>query len=256
MIFIDTHSHLYDDQFSEDMDLILERINNHHIDKIFLPNIDSHTVNSMHLLEKRNPSLFFPMIGVHPTSIKDDYKEELDIAYNWLNQRKYYGIGEIGIDLYWDKTYLKQQIDAFETQIEWAIERNMPVIIHARDSFECIFNSLKKFPKEKLFGIFHSFTGNTETAGHIFSLGDFYLGINGIVTFKNSGLDNIVKQIPLEKIVLETDSPYLAPIPYRGKRNESAYLTFIAQKIADIKEVELGEVAEKTTKNALTVFSL
>jgi TatD DNase family protein len=254
MKLIDTHSHLYDEKFANDMDLVLQRIKDNHIEKIFLPNVDSSTIENMHRLVEKNPALFFPLMGVHPTSIKENYIEELDIAYNWLLKKKYYGIGEIGIDLYWDKTYLQEQINAFEIQIEWAIEKNLPIIIHARESFEIIFKCLKKFPSNKLFGIFHSFTGNAETAETIFSLGNFKIGINGIITFKNSELNNIINQIPLEKIVLETDAPYLAPVPHRGKRNESSYLIFIAEKIAEIKKMSLEEVARKTTESTSEIF--
>ena len=245
MKLIDTHSHIYQDDFKEDIDEAIDRLEKEHIYKVLLPNVDSETIDKIHALEQKKPGLFYPMIGIHPTSINENYKEELETVNQWLSNRKYCGIGEIGIDLYWDKTFINEQIIAFETQIQWAIERDMPIVIHSRDSFDTIYASLKKFDKKQLKGIFHSFTGDYETAEKIFSLGDFKLGINGIVTFKNSGLDKTIAQLPVEKIVLETDSPYLAPVPYRGKRNESAYLALIARKIAEI-----------TTQNTLKLFSL
>ena len=256
MKLIDTHSHIYEDDFKDDIDDAIARLEQQHIYKVLLPNVDSGTIEKMHSLERKRPDLFYPMMGVHPTSINGNYEEELKTAKTHLSNRKYCAVGEIGIDLYWDKTFLNEQIIAFETQIQWAIEKELPIVIHSRESFDVICESLKKFDKKKLKGVFHSFTGDVETAEKIFSLGDFSLGINGIVTFKNSGLDKTVGQLPLEKLVLETDSPYLAPIPYRGKRNESAYLALIAQKIAEIKNIPVEKVAETTTQNALELFSL
>ena len=256
MQLIDTHSHIYLDDFDKDIDEAINRLEQEQVYKVLLPNVDSETINRMHSLEQKKPGLFHSMIGVHPGSIKENYKKELETVNQWLSNRKYCGIGEIGIDLYWDKTYLNEQIIAFETQIQWAIEKGMPIVVHSRDSFDVIYASLKKFDKKQLKGIFHSFTGNLETAEKIFSLGNFKLGINGIVTFKNSGLDKTIAQLPLEKIVLETDAPYLAPIPYRGKRNESAYLALIARKIAEIKEESVEKIAEITTQNTLNLFSL
>jgi TatD DNase family protein len=256
MKLIDTHSHIYEDDFKEDIDEAIDRLAQEHVYKVLLPNVDSETIDKMHSLEQKRPDLFHSMIGVHPSSIKENYREELETASKWLSNRKYCAIGEIGIDLYWDKTFINEQIIAFETQIQWAIEKDLPVVIHSRESFDTIHASLKKFDKKQLKGIFHSFAGDMETAEIIFSLGNFKLGINGIVTFKNSGLDKTVAQLPLEKIVLETDSPYLAPVPYRGKRNESAYLSLIAKKIAEIKEQSMEKIAEITTRNALELFFL
>jgi len=258
MKLIDTHSHIYEDDFKEDIDEAIDRLEQEHIYiyKVLLPNVDSETIEKMHSLERKRPDLFHSMMGVHPSSIKANYKEELETANKWLSSREYCAIGEIGIDLYWDKTFVNEQIIAFETQIGWAIEKDLPVVIHSRESFDTIHASLKKFDKKHLRGIFHSFAGDVETAEKIFSLGNFKLGINGIVTFKNSGLDKTVAQLPLEKIVLETDSPYLAPNPYRGKRNESAYLSLIARKIAEVKEQSMEKIAEITTKNALELFPL
>ena len=256
MKLIDTHSHIYEDDFNEDIDEAIDRLEREHICKVLLPNVDSETIDKMHSLEQKKPGLFHSMMGVHPSSIKENYKEELELAHKWLLTGKYCAIGEIGIDLYWDKTFINEQITAFETQIDWAIGKGLPVVIHSRDSFDTIYTSLKKFDKKHLRGVFHSFAGTVEIAGKIFSLGDFKLGINGIVTFKNSGLDKTVAQLPLERIVLETDSPYLTPAPHRGKRNESAYLSLIAKKIAGIKELPVEKVAEITTRNAVEMFSL
>jgi TatD DNase family protein len=256
MQLIDTHSHIYEDDFSKDMDAVIERLEEQSVYKVLLPNIDAESIPKMHTLKQKRPNLFHIMMGLHPTSVKENYKAELETINYWLSKKEYCAIGEIGIDLYWDKTFLKEQIEAFETQIQWAIEKDKPVVIHSRESFEVIFESLRKFDKKKLRGVFHSFAGNMETAAEIFKLGDFKLGINGVVTFKNSGLDKIVAQLPLEKMVLETDAPYLTPAPHRGKRNESAYLILIAQRIADVTGPTLEEVAAITTKNAQDLFSL
>jgi TatD DNase family protein len=256
MKLIDTHSHIYEDDFKEDIDDAIIRLEQQHIYKVLLPNVDSGTIEKMHSLEQKRPDLFHAMIGVHPTSIKENCREELEAVNNRLSGGKYCALGEIGIDLYWDKTFLNEQIIAFETQIQWAIEKELPIVIHSRESFNVIYESLKKFNRKKLKGVFHSFTGDYETAEKIFSSGDFKLGINGIVTFKNSGLDKVVAHLPLEKMVLETDAPYLAPVPHRGKRNESAYLSLVARKVAEIKNEPIEKIAKITTQNALELFSL
>jgi len=254
MRLIDTHSHIYEDDFQEDIDAVIQRFEKEGVFNVFLPNIDSESIPKMHALEAKRGDLFHPMMGLHPTSVKGNYKEELEIINHWLSEREYCAIGETGIDLYWDKSFLKEQIEAFETQIQWAVEKEIPIIIHCRESFEVICNSLKKFDKKRLKGIFHSFSGDRSAADEIFRLGNFLLGINGVVTFKNAGLDKTVAQLPLEKIVLETDAPYLTPIPHRGKRNEPAYLILIAKKIAEITGKTLEEIAEITTKNAKELF--
>jgi len=256
MRLIDTHSHLYEEAFDEDLDEVIKRLEEQGVYKVLLPNVDQDTINRIHRLEQKRPDLFHAMMGLHPSNVKENYRQELDTVYSWITKRPYCAIGEIGIDLYWDCTFEKEQIIAFETQIEWAIERNLPIVIHSREAFEPICNCLKKFNKEKLCGVFHSFAGDMETAEKIFSLGDFKVGINGIVTFKNSGLDKTIAQLPIEKMVLETDAPYLTPTPHRGKRNESAYLTLIAKKIAEIKEEPIEKIVKMTTQNALELFSL
>lgn len=194
-------------------------------------------------------------MGLHPTSVKENYQNELDICKNWLDSRKYCAIGEIGIDLYWDKTFVKEQQIAFDTQINWALKFNLPIVIHSRESFDEIFEILENYKNTNLKGVFHSFSGNLEQANKAIELG-FLLGINGIVTFKNSGLDKTVAEVPLEKLILETDAPYLAPVPKRGKRNESSYVKYTAQKIAEIYQTKIERVAEITSHNARNLFNL
>jgi len=254
MHLIDTHTHLYLPNFSNDIDKVIERAVNTGITKMFLPNIDSGTIKSMNKIAADYKDYCFPMIGLHPTSVNEDFKKELRIIENELVSGKYIAVGETGIDLYRDKTYIKEQIIAFEKQIGFAREFNLPVVIHARESFNELFATLKKYRNSGLKGVFHAFTGTVDQANYIINELNFKLGIGGIVTFKNSGLDNIVKEIDLEDIVLETDSPFLAPVPKRGKRNESSYLIFIAEKISQIKNVNQAKVAEITTQNAHTIF--
>jgi TatD DNase family protein len=252
-MFIDTHTHLYLEDFDKDIDAVIKRATDAGIEKFFLPNIDSTSVEVMHDLCKKYPKQCFPMMGLHPCSVKENYQEELSAAYTLLQTNKYYAVGEIGIDLYWDKTHLQQQIDAFEKQIQWALDLDLPIVIHCRDAFDEIYNVLlktKKLPK----GIFHCFSGNAEQAQKIIDLGGFKLGIGGVVTFRNSGLDKALEHVDLKHIVLETDAPYLTPTPYRGQRNESSYIRIIANRIAEIKNCNVGLVAEITTKNAIEIF--
>lgn len=254
MILTDTHTHLYSSQFDEDRKQVIEKCLENGISNLFLPGIDSSSIEGMLALEKAFPNNCHAMMGLHPCSVKDNYKEELTIVLDWLNQRDFCAIGEIGIDLYWDKSTLKHQQDAFKTQIEWAKERALPFVIHCRDAFDEIFEIMDELNDDNMKGIFHCFTGNIDQAHHIINYSGFKLGIGGVVTFKNSGLDRVVHQIGLEHLVLETDSPYLAPTPYRGKRNESAYLVNIAQKVAEIHQTSLEKIAEITTQNAKDVF--
>jgi TatD DNase family protein len=252
-MFIDTHTHLYAEEFSADIDEALKKAIDAGVNKFFLPNIDSSSIDVMHALCERHPQHCFPMMGLHPCSVKENYKEELAIAYNYLQTKKYVAVGEIGIDLYWDKTFYKEQVEAFEQQINWALKFNVPIVIHCRNSFDEIYevlSSFKKLPK----GIFHCFSGNAEQAQKIIDNTGFKLGIGGVITFKNSGLDKAVEHIDLKHLVLETDSPYLAPVPYRGKRNESAYIPLIAAKLAEVKKCSLLEVADVTTANAKEIF--
>ncbi|MBE9466968.1 MAG: TatD family hydrolase [Bacteroidetes bacterium] len=255
MVLVDTHSHIYLNEFDNDREQVIKNAFTNNVSKILFPNIDSSTVAPLLKLAGDYPNNFFPMMGLHPTSVKNDYLEELKNVELWLKKEKFYAIGEIGIDLYWDKTFKIQQIDAFEKQIELAINNDLPIVIHTRSSFELIFDIIGKYKIDKLRGVFHCFTGNNEQAEKIISLG-FKLGIGGIVTFKNSGLDKVVQNVDLENILLETDSPYLSPAPKRGKRNESANIIYIAEKIARLHNVTIDKLAEITTQNAKELFNI
>jgi TatD DNase family protein len=252
-MFVDTHSHIYSEEFSSDRDEAIARAIKAGVNKIVLPNIDSSTIKSMLDLADSGPGLFIPLIGLHPTSVKEDFLKELQIMEYWFSKRIFSGIGEIGIDLYWDKTFINQQTEAFRIQIGWAKKAGIPIVIHVRDSFPEVIEVLKQEKDESLTGVFHSFTGNLEQAEQVIDLG-FKIGIGGIVTFRNSGLDAIVQQIDLKQILLETDSPWLAPVPHRGRRNETAYITAVAAKIASLHETSIEEVARITTQNAQQLF--
>lgn len=252
-MFIDTHTHLYSEEFNTDRTSIIEKAIANSVTKLYLPNIDSTSVDGMLQLEKEFPENCFAMMGLHPCSVKENYLEELIIVKKWLDKRKFIAIGEIGIDLYWDKTFIAEQEIAFKKQIDWALHYNYSIVIHCRNAFDEIFSILQTYPKLPK-GIFHCFSGDIEQAQKILSLKNFKLGIGGVLTFKNSGLDKVVENISLDDIVLETDSPYLAPIPHRGKRNESSYIPLIAQKIAEIKNITIQEVELITTKNAHFIF--
>jgi len=255
MILTDTHTHLYANQFDEDRVEVMQRAIDLGVSRFFIPAIDSETTESMFTLEKQFPNNVFLMMGLHPTSIKENYKEELAHVKSWLDKRDFYGVGEIGIDLYWDKTFVKEQQEAFKMQINWAKEKNLPIVIHCRDAFDEVFEVLEDVKDDKLYGIFHCFTGNQEQAKKAIGY-NMKLGIGGVVTFKNGKIAQFLNEIPLENIVLETDSPYLAPTPYRGKRNESAYLVNVADKMAEIHQVSLEEVATITTKNSKQIFGI
>ncbi len=252
-MFIDTHTHLYSEEFNPDRNEIIKNSITKGITKLYLPNVDSTSIDGMLQLEKEFPENCFAMMGLHPCSVKENYLEELAIIESWLDKRKFAAIGEIGIDLYWDKTFLNEQEIAFKKQIDWALTYNYSIVIHCRNAFDEIYsilNSYKTLPK----GIFHCFSGTIEQAEKILALKHFKLGIGGVVTFKNSGLDKVLESISIEDIVLETDAPYLAPMPHRGKRNESSYIPLIAQKVADIKNISIEEVQHITTKNASYIF--
>jgi TatD DNase family protein len=232
---------------------MMERAMESGVDRFFLPNIDQTSIGGMLQMEEDYPGQCFAMMGIHPCSIKDDYKEELAVVEKWLGERPFCAIGEIGIDLYWDKTHFRQQQDAFRKQIQWAKSLDIPIVIHSRDATAEVLEILEEQKDERLRGIFHCFTGTLEEAASIIDLG-FFLGIGGVVTFKNGGLDKVVKDISLEHLVLETDAPYLAPAPRRGKRNESAYVRLVAEKIAAVQQVPFAEVARQTTANAEALF--
>ncbi len=253
MILTDTHTHLYLDEYKDDIHQVISKAQQNNVEYFLMPNIDSSTIKKMNALCKEYPKQIFPMIGLHPTSVKENYMDELSIMKKSLKKQKYYAIGEIGIDLYWDKTFSKEQDYALRYQIGLAKEFDLPVAIHTRSSFDESIEILKEEYDESLKGVFHCFGGTYQQALDIIEMG-FYLGIGGVVTFKNSGLDKVVENIDLKNIILETDAPYLTPSPYRGLRNESSYLTLIAQKIADLKRVTIEEVAEITTFNAKKLF--
>ena len=255
MIITDTHTHLYSEQFDDDRADMMQRAIDNGISRFFVPAIDSSYSEAMFNLEKEYPSYVYLMMGLHPTSVKENYLEELQLVKNWLDKRKFYGIGEIGIDLYWDKSFLVQQQDAFKTQIEWAKERKLPIVIHCRESFNEIFEVLEDVNDERLFGIFHCFTGDFEQAKRALSF-NMKLGIGGVVTFKNGGIDKFLHKIPVKNIVLETDSPYLAPVPFRGKRNESSYMLKILDKLVDIYNLTPQEIAKITTQNSIDIFGI
>jgi len=258
MYFIDTHTHLFLEEFDQDRKETIQKAIYAKVTKMILPNVDSQKSEILIQMAKDNAENIFPLMGLHPSSVKENYKDELSLVVENLKSHTFYGIGEIGIDLYWDKTFLQEQIEAFRFQINLAREYQMPIIIHVRDSFDETFEVLELELKEHGSlpkGIFHCFTGNLEQARRAIQLG-FLLGIGGVLTFKNSGLDNVVKQLDLTDLVLETDSPFLAPAPFRGKRNESAYIPIIAQRLADIHEVSLEKVAQITTKNAELLFMI
>jgi len=246
---------LFSSQFDNDRHQVVQKAIEQGVDKMLLPNINSKTLEAMHQLCQDFPQHCFPMMGLHPCDVKDDYEEELKIIKSHLDKGKYVAIGEIGIDLYWDKGTLDIQKKAFRQQLKWAKEYDLPVAIHIRKSFDTIFEVLEEVNDQNLRGVFHCFTGSKEQGQKAIEMG-FMLGIGGVVTFKNSGLDKVLKELPLEKLLLETDSPYLAPTPYRGQRNESSFITIVAQKLAEIYEVNLEEVAIKTTQNAKTLFNL
>jgi len=255
MIITDTHTHLYSEQFNEDRNEMVQRAIDAGVSRFFIPAIDSTYMSAMLELEKEFPTNMFLMIGLHPTHVKENFEEELAFVKKWLNKRNFYAVGEIGIDLYWDKSTLEIQQKAFKTQIKWAKEKKLPIVIHCRDAFDEIFEILEDEKDETLYGIFHCFTGNLEQAKKAISY-QMKLGIGGVVTFKNGKIDQFLHEIPLEHIVLETDAPYLAPTPFRGKRNESSYIINVLEKLADIYNVSPQEIAEVTTQNSKNVFGI
>ena len=254
-MLIDTHSHIYLEDFLNDVDEVIQKAYNIDVKKIVLPNIDSGSVKRLNDLSDAYPHLCYPLMGLHPTSVSSDYKEEIQAVEYWLEKRKYYGIGEIGIDLYWDRTYVKEQKDAFRYQIKLAKSKQLPIVIHLRNSFNEVYEIVNEEQDGSLKGIFHCFSGNESEAQQIIDLG-FLLGIGGVVTFKNSNLSQIIEKIDLKYLVLETDSPYLSPVPKRGQRNESSYLVYIAQKVAETYGIRVEQVAEITTVNARNLFGI
>ena len=255
MILIDTHCHLYLSAFKNDIDAIIKRGEDIGVQKFYLPAIDSSETDNMLLLEKKFPGKCMAMMGLHPCSVKENYKTELEHAAKQLSNRKFAAVGEIGLDFHWDKAFTEQQYDAFRTQIQWALQYNLPIVIHTRDAMNETIDVVKEYVDKGTRGIFHCFSGNYENAKTIIDAG-FYLGIGGVLTYKNAGLAEVIAKIDLQHIVLETDSPYLTPAPFRGKQNESSYLKYILEKLAAIKNVTVEEVAAITTANAEKIFSL
>lgn len=250
---VDSHAHMYLSDFDDDIGQVVDRAKEAGIRQIFMPNINSNSIDGMLNLEMQYGDYCVPMMGIHPCYVHDNYKSELEIAKSWLERRDFCAIGEIGIDLYWDKNYVDQQIEAFEMQINWAKDLKKPIVIHCRESLDLTIQIVTKNQDGNLRGIFHCFTGDLDQAKKVTDL-NFLLGIGGVVSFKNSGLDTVLKDIPLQNIVLETDSPYLAPTPFRGKRNEPAFVRFIAEKLAEIQSGDLPAISSATTNNALQLF--
>ena len=251
---IDTHSHIYSEEFDADRTEVVRRAKDAGVERIIMPNVDSESLQRMLDTEKQYPNYCYATIGLHPTSVEENYRDELDLVRSELERRKYIAVGEIGLDFYWDKTFIQEQVIAFQTQVEWALEYNLPIIIHVRNSHKETIEALKPFKSKGLRGVFHCFTGAKKEADEIFASGDFLLGIGGVVTFKNSGLAENLKNIPLQKLLLETDSPYLTPTPYRGKRNESAYMALVCNKLAEVYGIPIEAIDRITTRNADNLF--
>jgi TatD DNase family protein len=256
MQLIDTHAHLYLDQFEDDRTEMIARAKAAGVKKVLLPDIDSKTTQNLLDLVATDPEFFVPMFGLHPCSVNEHFAKELEHVERMLDKLPACAVGEIGIDLYWDKSTLKWQQEAFEIQIGWAKERGLPIVIHARDSYQEIFDVVDRLNDNDLTGVFHCFTGTSDQAAHIVSYGGFKMGIGGVVTFKNGGLDKTLANIDLQHLVLETDAPYLSPVPYRGKRNESAYIRFVVDKLAEIYDLPAVKIGEVTSANARRLFGL
>lgn len=252
-MYIDTHCHIYLDDFAGDLDKVVQRAENEGVKKFYLPAIDSEVIPQMLALETRYPGKCFAMMGLHPCSVKKNYREELDIVAQWLEKRPFAAIGEIGLDFYWDKTFTDQQYEAFNLQMQWALDRNMPIVIHTRNAMPETISAVRPFAEKGLKGIFHCFGGSPEEAQQITGMG-FYLGIGGVITYKKSGLSETIKHIDLKHVVLETDSPYLTPVPFRGKRNESSYIKYVVKEIAEAKQCSEKEIGRITTENAEKIF--
>lgn len=254
-MYIDTHAHIYSDDFDDDRDMMISNALQAGVEKIVLPNIDEGSIDKMIRLSKQYPGICFPLMGLHPTSVTENYKDQLDAIECLFTKYKFYGVGETGIDLYWDTSKTEEQKDAFRIQLRWAKHLKIPVVIHVRNSFDEVFSVLSHEQDGTLRGVFHCFAGNISEARKITDIG-FLLGIGGVVTFKNSRLHETLSQIAIDNIVLETDSPYLAPMPHRGRRNECAYLVYIAQKLSEIYGIKPNKVGEITTHNARILFGI
>jgi TatD DNase family protein len=255
-MYIDTHSHVYLSDFEEDRQEMMERAKANNVQKILLPNIDVSTIQSLNDCVQKDHTLFKGMMGLHPGSVKEDYKEQLERIKKELFDGSFIAVGEIGIDLYWDKSFIEEQKGAFRTQIEWALELDLPIVIHARDSFQEITDILEEYKETSLRGVFHCFSGDKEQLHKALSFANFMLGIGGVLTFKNGGLDKIIHEAPLDRLLLETDAPYLTPAPHRGKRNEPAYIPLIASKLAEVMERSIEHIERITSRNAAILFNL
>ncbi|GBU08767.1 DNase [Bacteroidales bacterium] len=253
-LLIDTHSHIYHEDFDQDISATIDRAKKAGVAKVLLPNIDLKSIPRMLNLCQQYPNYCYPMMGLHPTSVSEDFRQDLDQMRQLLDKDKYIAIGEIGIDLYWDKSLLTQQISAFEDQLKWSIESDLPIVIHTRDAFDEVMQSLQRVGIDKLRGVFHSFGGNGEHLKEIMRHPQFMIGINGVLTFKNVKLVNYLSSFPLNRILVETDAPYLAPVPYRGKRNEPAYILHTVEILSQVYDVPAQEIAESTSQNALRLF--
>lgn len=257
MTLIDSHAHLFLEEFSEDLPQVIMRAKEAGVARIFMPNIDSTTIAPMWQVCTQYENYCFPMIGLHPTSVNADYKQELSIVEQELGSgKKYVAVGEIGMDLYWDKTYLNEQVEVLKQQLEWALAYDLPVVIHCREAFDYIYKVMEPYSQKGLRGVFHSFTGTQSEAERILDFPHFFIGINGVVTFKKSTLPEVLRAIPMERLVLETDAPYLTPAPNRGKRNESAYVKDTLIKVAEVYNREVELVAKQTSENALKLFGM
>lgn len=255
MNLVDTHCHLYSEEFELDQEAVLQRAFSEGIKKFYLPAIDSSAIPAMLALEKKFPGKCMAMMGLHPCYVKENFQQELIVVKEWLSNRNFSAVGEIGLDYYWDKTFAAEQVIAFRNQIEWSIEYKLPIVIHTRNAMQETIEIVKEYVPKGVRGIFHCFGGNFENAVEIIDAG-FYLGIGGVLTYKNAGLVNVLSKIDLQHLVLETDAPYLSPVPFRGKRNESSYLKYVVEKLAEIKKCSVETVAKVTTENAEKIFGL
>ena len=256
MGLIDTHCHLYLEDFDPEQEQLIEEAKASGIERLLMPNVDLTTIDRMHALCDHHPDFALPMMGFHPTSVDEHYAESLRHTEQWLGKRAYCAIGEIGIDLYWDKTYLKEQQEVFEEQLRWSIDLDLPVAIHTREAYPEVLNCIYKVGADRLYGVFHSFTGTREELDEVEKLSRFMIGINGVVTFKNAHLDERIQDFPLDRILLETDAPYLSPVPYRGKRNLPVYIWKTAEKLGNIWNLPTEQIVEATQKNAIRQFKL
>ena len=252
MVLIDTHAHIYTAEFDDDRLALLERAEKESVTKILLPAVDSESHERLVQLADAHVQCL-PMMGLHPCSVNENYRDELEVVNGWFQRRRFVAVGETGLDFYWDKTFTEQQYAAFRQQVEWSVEYGIPVVIHSRNATDECITVVREYSAKGVRGVFHCFSGTEEQAREIMKLG-FYLGIGGVLTFKNAGLDKVVKAVGLERVVLETDAPYLAPVPFRGKRNEPSYLRYVVEKLVEITGLSSGQIAQKTSKNAQELF--